>query len=79
MNGAGYLEALEIIKKGEQRLAQIPRADMEGFEPCEEQQIQLKKYMKRLEVEKENNKAVSEGKLVYDKKAPSRHSHGGKE
>ena len=40
MDGAGYLEALEIIKKGEQRLAQTPRADMEDFEPCEEQQIQ---------------------------------------
>ncbi len=71
MDGAGYLEALEIIIKGEQRLAQNPRADMEDFEPCEEQQIQLKKYMDRLEVEKENNKAVSEGKLVYDKKAIS--------
>ncbi len=79
MDGAGYLEALEIIKKGEQRLEQTPRADMKGFEPCEEQQIQLKKYMNRLEVEKKNNKAVSEGKLVYDKRAPSRHSHGGKE
>ena len=68
MNGATYLAALEIIKKGNQRLAQTPRADMEGFEPCEEQQIQLKKYINRLEVEKKNNKAVSEGKLVYDNK-----------
>lgn len=66
-DGAGYKEALAIIHKGQQRLLEIPRADMEGFEPCKEQQIQLKKYMNRLMVEKENNKAISEGKTVYDK------------
>jgi hypothetical protein len=42
---------------------------MPGFEPCEEQQKQLKKYMKRLNVEKENNKAITEGKLIYDQHA----------
>ncbi len=66
-NGAGYLEALTIIKKGKERLETTPRADMEGFVPCEAHQVQLKKYMERLNIEKENNKAVSEGKLVYDK------------
>lgn len=65
---ANYKEALAIIEAGKIQLEQLPRADMEGFKPCEEQQIQLNKYMKRLTIEKENNKAISEGKTVYDKK-----------
>jgi hypothetical protein len=65
-NEAVYQEALAIINKGRQRLLETPRADMEGFVPCEEHQAQLKKYMNRLMVEKENNKAVSEGKLIFD-------------
>jgi len=67
-NSTEYLEALAIIEAGKIQLEQLPRADMEGFEPCEEQQIQLNKYMKRLTIEKENNKAITEGKTVYDKK-----------
>jgi len=65
-SSADYLEAVTIIKKGQQRLKETPRADMDGFMPCEEHQAQLKKYMNRLMVEKENNKAVSEGKLIFD-------------
>jgi hypothetical protein len=65
-NGTDYLEALAIIENGRQRLNETPRADMEGFVPCEEHQAQLKKYMNRLMVEKENNKAISEGKLIFD-------------
>ncbi|HSH19355.1 MAG TPA: hypothetical protein VLA03_02820, partial [Draconibacterium sp.] len=66
INSPDYLEALAIIEVGKKQLEMIPRGDMEGFEPCEEQQIQLRKYINRLAVEKNNNKAVSEGKLVYD-------------
>jgi len=65
-SSADYMEAVTIIKKGQQRLQETPRADMDGFMPCEEHQAQLKKYMNRLMVEKENNKAVSEGKLIFD-------------
>jgi len=65
-NEDDYLEALEIIKKGRKRLNEIPRADMEGFEPCKEQRNQIKKYMNRLLVEKENNRAIAEGRLIYD-------------
>jgi hypothetical protein len=68
-NSADYFEALAILQKGQQRLLETPRADMPGFEPCEEQQKQLKKYMKRLNVEKENNKAITEGNLIYDQHA----------
>lgn len=67
INSASYVEALEIIKKGQQRLVKIPRADMEGFEPCKEQKDQIKKYMNRLLVEKENNKAITGGRLIFDK------------
>lgn len=67
-DGAAYNEALAIIKKGQSRLSETPRADMSGFQPCEDQQKQLKKYINRLEVEKENNKAITEGKLIYDTK-----------
>ncbi|MCY1720680.1 hypothetical protein OU798_10020 [Prolixibacteraceae bacterium Z1-6] len=68
-NSEAYPEALAIIQKGKERLREIPRADMEGFIPCEEQQIQLKKYMQRMLVEKKNNQAVSEGKRIYDVEA----------
>jgi hypothetical protein len=68
LGGADYLEALAIIETGKRQLENLPRADMEGFQPCEEQQLKLKKYMNRLKIEKENNKAISEGKTVYDKK-----------
>ena len=62
-----YLEALAIIEAGKKQLELLPRGDMEGFEPCQEQKLQLLKYTDRLAIEKENNKAISEGKLVYDK------------
>ena len=64
---AEYTEALAIIEAGKKQLELVPRGDMEEFEPCEEQKLQLQKYTDRLAIEKENNKAVSEGKLVYDK------------
>jgi len=62
-----FIEAIEIIKTGQLRLKEVPRADMPGFKPSEEQYIQLKKYMDRLTIEKENNKAIDKGKTVYDK------------
>ncbi len=61
-----YSKALAIIRKGKERLIEIPRADMPGFKPCMEQQEQLKKYMIRQELEKENNRAIEEGRLIYD-------------
>lgn len=67
-NSKKYHRALDLIKKGGERLKQTPRADMAGFVPCKEQQIQLNKYNMRLLVEKENEKAVTEGKRIYDSK-----------
>ena len=65
-NSNKYKQALAIIRKGKERLNETPRADMPGFQPCEEQRDQLQKYMNRLQVEKENNEAISKGKLIYD-------------
>lgn len=61
-----YREALEIIKRGQLMLAAIPRADMEGFVPCEDHRTQLAKYRERLQEEKENNRAISEGSVRFD-------------
>lgn len=65
-DGAAYLQAVAIIQKGKERLEQLPRADMKGFEPCDEHKVQLQKYIKRLEIEKENNRAITQGKAIYD-------------
>ena len=65
-DGANYQKALAIIQKGKQRLQVTPRADMAGFEPCEEHKIQIEKYMKRLQIEKENNQAITKGETIYD-------------
>ncbi len=66
--GAVYQEALAIIQIGKKQLEEKPRADMEGFVPCDEHLVQLKKYMQRLEIEKANNEAVTEDKILFDSK-----------
>jgi hypothetical protein len=59
-------EAISIIRKGQERLAEIPRADMEGFIPCEQHRAQLEKYEKRMRIESENLSAIREGRKRYD-------------
>ncbi|MCT4647491.1 MAG: hypothetical protein N4A74_21065, partial [Carboxylicivirga sp.] len=61
-----YQKALAIIKKGKERLLATPRADMPGFNPSEKQKAQLDKYIQRLNIEANNQKAINEGNLVYD-------------
>ena len=61
-----YQEALQIIRMGQQRLLDVPRADMEGFVPCEQHRVQLDKYNVRLKYEEENRKAISEGRTYYE-------------
>jgi hypothetical protein len=63
-----YDRALEIIESGQQRLTAMPRADMEGFIPCEEHRVQLAKYEERLQEEMENRKAILEGNIRFDAK-----------
>jgi hypothetical protein len=61
-----YGEALEIIKRGQRRLLETPRADMNGFIPCEQHLIQLKKYEALSGLELSNRKAINEGEKHYD-------------
>ncbi len=62
-----YSRALDIIISGQQQLAIKPRADMDGFVPCEDHLVQLEKYTLRQTIEQENNRAVAEGSLLMDK------------
>jgi hypothetical protein len=61
-----YSKALEIIEAGRQRLLQTPRADMEGFIPCEGDRERLAKYEQRRRIEQRNRAAICEGQKVYD-------------
>jgi len=58
--------ALQIIRKGQQRLGERPRADMAGFVPCDLHNLQLDRYEARLQQEKENRRAISEGRAYYE-------------
>ena len=67
-----YKEALEIIQSGQNRLAELPRADMKDFIPCDEHLEQLSKYEKLLQQEEVNQRAIVEGEMQYDLFSPSR-------
>lgn len=67
-NSAAFREAIAIIAKGQKRLADTPRAEMDGFEPSVEQQEMLKKYIDRMEQENASRKAISTGEKQYDRK-----------
>lgn len=61
-----YKQALEIIYKGKEMLNQIPRADMQGFEPADEQKEKLKKYLDQMEKERLFKEAIVNGEKRYD-------------
>ncbi|MCG8310055.1 MAG: hypothetical protein MI975_21845 [Cytophagales bacterium] len=65
-NSTEYKEALEIIIRGKNQLAQTPRLDMKGFVPSETDKKRIEKYMYRQEEEKRNRTAILEGKKYYD-------------
>jgi len=66
-NSAQYKEALAIIQAGKAQLQKVPRADMDGFVPCEKDRQRLAKYDRRADIERENRKAILTGKKLYDK------------
>jgi hypothetical protein len=66
-NSAQYQEALAIIKAGKEQLQKLPRADMDGFVPCEKDRERLAKYDLRAQIERDNRKAILEGRKLYDK------------
>jgi hypothetical protein len=62
----GYREALAIIRAGQARLAERPRADMPGFVPCAADQAREEKFRLRREIELRNRAAIAGGRKVYD-------------
>ena len=63
---AEYNEALAIIRAGAEQLKRRPRADMEGFVPCQKDLERNAKYDARAAVEKRNREAIRTGRKVYD-------------
>ncbi|AQT67133.1 translocation protein TolB [Anaerohalosphaera lusitana] len=59
-------EALAIIEAGKAKLEQRPRADMDGYVPCEKDLRRQEFYEKREEIERANRKAIREKAKKYD-------------
>ena len=64
---AEYKEALAIIRAGQEQLQVTPRADMDGFVPCDMDRQRLEKYDRRARIELDNREAIRQGKKVYDR------------
>lgn len=62
----GYREALALIARGRQRLAERPEADHPDFAACELDQWRDELYTRRLEAEKRSRAALREDRKVYD-------------
>jgi hypothetical protein len=65
-NAVAKAEALALIREGARRLAEKPRADMEGFVPAPADQAREAKYQARLAAERRVYEAIRTGKTVYD-------------
>ena len=63
-----FKEAVSIIKQGYLQLQKTPRAEMDGFIPCEEHRQALKKYVEWATIEAKNRSAINNGEKVYDLK-----------
>ncbi len=61
-----YAEALAIIDSGRKQLEERPRADMQGFVPCEKDRERAAKYSARVEQERRCRAAICAGERVYD-------------
>ena len=62
-----YAKALAIIRKGQERLKATPRADMDGFVPCAENQAFETRYRERQECERRSYDAIRTGRKIYDR------------
>ena len=67
-SGAEYLEALGLIRAGQESLAKSPEADMPDFRPSERDQWRDQKYLARIQVEQRNRAAIRDGVKAYDPK-----------
>ena len=63
---AKYNQAIAIIKAGAAALRKTPRADMDGFVPCEDNRKRLEKYNRLMKLERKSRDALRDGKKVYD-------------
>jgi len=61
-----YKQALELIYTGQERLNQVPRADMDGFKPSYEQRSALEKYENQQKKEQLFREAIVKGIKRYD-------------
>jgi len=66
-NSDQYKKLLAAIQAGKEQLQKMPRADMDGFVPCEKDRQRLEKYHRRAEIELKNREAIRQGKKLYDK------------
>jgi len=66
---AEYAPALAIIYAGAERLDTIPRADMDGFEPCAADRQRRDKYDLRLRAEERSRQAMLNGKKIHDNRS----------
>lgn len=62
----GCAEAIALIRAGQAMLAEHPRADMPGFQPCAADQERLAAWHQRREIEEGVWQALREGRQVYD-------------
>ena len=69
-----YDTVLAIIRKGQERLKATPRADMDGFVPCAENQAFETRYRERQECERRSYDAIRTGQMIYDRVAAPLHS-----
>ena len=65
-NATAKAEALTILREGARRLQEKPRADMDGFSPCDQDRAREDKYRVRLANERRVYKALRVGQKVYD-------------
>ncbi len=65
-NPEGHAEALAIIRAGAATLRDVPRADMPGFVPCEEDRRRERAYAARREIEERNREAIEKGGKIHD-------------
>ena len=61
------LEAIALIRAGQEMLGNRPEADMPGFQACARDQWREEKYLARNKVEKHNRAAIRGGAKSYDK------------
>ena len=62
-----FREAVELVARGQQRLAARPEADRPEFVACEMDQWRENAYQARRQTEARNRAAIREGKTVYDR------------